>query len=134
MTTINTRIHYRFERLEHTFCSSPAVQEYRVIYSVVTQYAGQMRVRATLVDGGLFEIFEHLTKDPDDRILVDKYRYHWQGAAGNLVRRWDTAAHHAHLPHAPHHVHLPDGHVEGVARPPDLAAVRAQIEAQLAES
>ncbi|OIO98280.1 MAG: hypothetical protein AUK03_01530 [Anaerolineae bacterium CG2_30_64_16] len=53
---------------------------------------------------------------------------------GVLLRRWDAVNHHRELLTAPHHVHLPDGHVEGVAWPPDITAVLAQIEAQLAES
>jgi hypothetical protein len=44
--------------------------------------------------------------------------------------RWDNVNHRRDLPHAPHHVHLPDGSVKGVAEPPDLAAVLAQIETQ----
>jgi hypothetical protein len=97
----------------------------------MTQYSGQMRVRAVLIDGGLLEVFEYVTVNPGGTLIVNKYRYHWQDAAGNLVCRWDTAAHHWQLPHAPHHVHLPDGTVEGVASPPDVAVVITQIEARL---
>jgi hypothetical protein len=101
------------------------------IYLAMTQYSGQMRVRAVLIDGGLLEVFEYVTVNPGGMLVINKDRYHWQDAAGNLVRRWDTAAHHLHLPHAPHHVHLSDGSVEGVAKPPDIAAVITQIETHL---
>ncbi len=131
MSAMNTRLLQHFARLEHILLKSPAVRSYQVTYSVVTQYSGQMRVRADLIDGGLFEVFEHVTINPNGTLHLNKYRYHWQDAAGSLVRRWDTAAHHLHLPHAPHHVHLPDGTVEAVAKPLDVAAVITQIEARL---
>lgn len=126
---MNMRLLHRFDRLERVLCQSLAVRNYRTIYSAVTQFGGQIRVRADLIDGGLLEVFEHITVNPDGTLRLNKYRYHWQDAAGNLVRRWDTAAHHLHLPNAPHHVHLADGDIEGITKPPDIAAVIAQIEA-----
>lgn len=128
---MNIRLLHRFDRLERVLCQSPAVRNYRTTYSAVTPFGGQIRMRADLVDGGLLEVFEHVTVNPDGTLRLNKYRYHWQDAAGNLVRRWDTAAHHLQLPHAPHHVHLADGGLEGIAKPPDIAAVVAQIEAQI---
>ncbi len=128
---MSTPLLHQFSRLERLFLKSLAVRNYRVTYSAVTQFGGQMRVRADLIDGGLLEVFEYVTINPGGTLVVNKYHYHWQDATGNLVRRWDTAAHHLHLPHAPHHVHLPDGTIEGVARPPDVATVIAQIEAHL---
>ena len=128
---MNIRLRHRFDRLEHVLCQSPAVRNYRTTYSAVTQFGGQIRVRADLVDGGLLEVFEYVTVNVDGTLLLNKYRYHWQDAAGNLVRRLDTAAHHLHLPHAPHHVHLSDGDIEGIAKPPDVAEIMSQIEAQM---
>jgi hypothetical protein len=56
-----------------------------------------------------------------------KYRFHLQDAAHHLVRRWDDAPHHPHLPTFPHHCHLPDGSV--IAAPPmDLFVVLVAIQ------
>ncbi|MEE8392021.1 MAG: DUF6516 family protein [Anaerolineae bacterium] len=99
--------------------------------STFWSYAG---ARIRLVDGGLLELFERVTADPDGTLTIKKYRYHWQDANDKVIRRWDNAAHHQHLPYTPHHVHLPDGSVEGVADPPDALEVLDQIEAKLGRS
>jgi hypothetical protein len=128
---MNTLLLQRFDRLEHVLCESPAVRYYHITYSAVTQFSGQIRVRASLVDGGLLEVFEYVTVSADGTLHLKKYRYHWQDAGGNLIRRWDTAAHHRYLPHAPHHVHLSESNIEGVAKPPDVSAVIALVEAHV---
>lgn len=125
---MNPHIQHHFEKLEQELCSASAVQQYRVVQQEVAQHSGHTRVRVRLIDGGLFELFERVTADPDGTLTIDKYRYHWQDANGKVIRRWDNAAHHQHLPYAPHHVHLPDGSVEGVADPPDAIKVLDRIE------
>ena len=128
---MNPSIRRRFERLEQELCSSPVVREYRILCREVAQPSGQIRVRVTLVDGGLLEVFEYVMAGLNGVLIVSKYRYHWQDRDGNIVRRWDSAAHHAELPHAPHHVHLPDGQVRGVDPAPSITAVLDEIQANL---
>ena len=130
---MNPQIQRRFERLETKLRNTSAVQQYHLLQRDVAQYSGQVRARATLADGGLVELFEHAAVNPNGEIEISKYRYHWQDASGNVIRRWDNAMHHPGLPHAPHHVHMPDGSVEGVAEPPDAMAVLAHIEAELGQ-
>jgi len=36
---------------------------------------------------------------------VIKYSFHWQDAAGKLLKRWDNAAHHRELSTHPNHLH-----------------------------
>jgi hypothetical protein len=69
--------------------------------------------------------------DVQGQIVRLGYSYHWQDAEGRLLWRWDDVNHYRHLPYTPHHVHLSDGNVEGVANPPSLTDVLAQIEAFL---
>lgn len=40
-----------------------------------------------------------------ERLQVVKYSFHWQGADGQLCKRWDNAAHHPEVSSASHHVH-----------------------------
>jgi hypothetical protein len=125
---MNLHIQQHFEKLEQKLCSISVVQQYRILRQEITQYSGHIRVRARLVDGGFLELFEYVTAKPDGTLEIKKYRYHWQDANNDIISRWDNAAHHQHLPYAPHHVHLPDGNVEGVAKPPNALAVLDQIE------
>lgn len=66
--------------------------------------SGLLRLRLTLSDGSLLEMFErfHIVAG---RLQVIKYRFHWQDAAGKLRKRWDNAAHHPEVPTHPHHLH-----------------------------
>ena len=128
---MNPSIWRRFERLEQELCSSPVVGEYRILCREVAQPSGQIRVRVTLVDGGLLEVFEYVMAGLNGVLIVSKYRYHWQDRDGGIVRRWDSAAHHSGLPDAPHHVHFPDGRIEGVTPAPDITTVLTEIEENL---
>ncbi len=38
----------------------------------------------------------------------EDYRYHYQTAEGELIRRWDNAPHHPDVETFPHHVHVGD--------------------------
>lgn len=65
---------------------------------------GLLRYRLTLHDGGLLEMFERF-QVVGGGIQVAKYSFHWQDVAGQLIKRWDNAAHHPELSTHPHHVH-----------------------------
>ena len=43
-----------------------------------------------------------------ESVEISKYNFHWQDAAGNLIRRWGNAPHHPELDNYPHHVHTKD--------------------------
>ena len=128
---MNPSIWHRFDRLEQEICASPVVAEYRILRWEVAQASGQLRVRIYLVDGGLLDFFEYVVAGPDDVLTVSRYRYHWQDRNEAIVRRWDNAAHHVELSHAPHHVHLPDGQVQGVDPAPSITTVLDEIQANL---
>ena len=42
---------------------------------------------------------------PGGVIQVATYSYHWTGADGRLVRRWDNTPHFPGLAGFPHHIH-----------------------------
>jgi hypothetical protein len=99
---------------------NPQVVHWMVVREEAQGDLGLFRYRLTLRDGGLLEIFERF-QIVEGRLQIAKYSFHWQGADGQLRRRWDNAAHHAEVPTRPHHVHngteanvLPHGPVSAV--------------------
>ncbi len=53
------------------------------------------RVRIQLQGGMLLDACERVTERKDNCVLNrTKYHFHWQGAEGELIRRWDNAPHH----------------------------------------
>jgi len=65
---------------------------------------GLLRMRLTLRDDGLLELFERFTIAGGSAQAI-KYRFHWQDANGQLRKRWDNATHHPEIPTYPDHVH-----------------------------
>lgn len=101
----------------------------RVVREEAQGDMGLFRYRLTLRDGGLLEMFERFQL-VEGRVQVGKYSFHWQGADGQLRKRWDNAAHHPELSTHPHHVH--DGPAAHVLphRPIGAEGVLATIAAQ----
>ena len=128
---MNLLIAKHFDTLEARLIVSPVVLTFDVVRREVTPVDGKIRVRATLLDGGLLELFEYVTEDRG-QVRLRKYGFHWQGANGDLVRRWDNANHYSGLPGEPHHVHLADGSVTSVPAP-DLSDVLREIDQHLYE-
>jgi hypothetical protein len=126
---MNPLIENHFDQLEERLLESAAVKGYDILRREVSLRSGQFRARVELRDGGLLELFEYV-QVIEGEIVARKYRYHWQGAEGQVLGRWYNAAHYPDLPHAPHHVHLSDSSVEGVAEPPDGLQVLTQVEEQ----
>jgi hypothetical protein len=80
------------------------VVHWEVIREEAQGDVGLFRYRLTLRDGGLLEMFERF-RIVKERLQMTKYSFHWQGADGQLRRRWDNAAHHPEILTHPHHVH-----------------------------
>ncbi|HHS96828.1 MAG TPA: hypothetical protein ENK08_02865 [Chloroflexi bacterium] len=128
---MNPEIAAYFNGIEQRLLESHVVSGYTVVRREITPTSGKVRLRVRLTDGGLLELFEYVVWETKSGIIKRKYSYHWQGADGAVVRRWDAVAHHPELPYAPHHVHWPNGCVEGVAKPPSVEDVLTQIEGAL---
>jgi len=124
---MNPRINEHFDNVEARLVTSPVVAAFDVIRREVTSVDGKMRVRVTLTDGGLLELFEYWLEE-EGQLHLRKYRFHWQDADGTLIQRWDNVKHYPDLPHAPHHTHLADGSVQAIAAPLDALAVIDEVE------
>lgn len=82
----------------------PSVRSFRVVREEDQVNSGLIRYRLTLSDGGLLELSERF-RIVGGTVHSLKYRFHWQDSDGNLIARWDNAAHHLSLPTFPHHIH-----------------------------
>jgi hypothetical protein len=68
---------------------------------------GYVRARVTFSDGSELHLFEYVVFE-DEELRHENYRYHYQTADGNLVKRWDDAPHHPDVATSPDHVHVGD--------------------------
>jgi hypothetical protein len=116
-----------FDEIEMRLIESPAVTSYEQIRREVTLADGKLRIRATLIDGGLFELFEYVAVEKG-RIDLRKYSFHWQDADGELFCRWDNVKHHMDLPNAPHHLHTKEGSPQPVFDVPNAMTILSMIE------
>ena len=121
---MNPVIKEHFDEIEVYLLLSPAIVSYRVVRRDIGSSDGKFRLRVTLSDGGLVELFEYVT-EASGHLDLRKYSFHWQDGQGNLKRRWDNAPHYPHLPNAPHHVHKEDRSVEEMMIVPDIFFVLA---------
>ena len=91
--------------------ANPQVTDWKMLREEAQDDLGLFRCRITLRDGSLLELFEHF-QVVGEKLQITKYRFHWQDAAGRLVKRWDNAAHHPEISTHPHNVH--DGNEDNV--------------------
>lgn len=82
----------------------PQVMRWVIVREEAQSDVGLLRYRLTLRGGGLLEMFERF-QVVRGRAQVTRYSFHWQDVAGQLLKRWDNAAHHPEIPTFPHHVH-----------------------------
>ena len=91
--------------------ANPQVAGWKTLREEAQGDLGLFRYQVTYYDGSILEMFERF-QIVNGKPLVAKYRFHWQDAAGRLLKRWDNAAHHPQVSTQPHHVH--DGSEENV--------------------
>ena len=124
---MNQLIYDHFNAIEARLIASPIVAAFDVIRREVTPTDGKMRIRATLTDDGLLELFEYVVEE-QGQLNLQKYSFHWQDAKGELIQRWDNVNHYPDLPNAPHHAHLRDGSVQSVPDEPRMMDTLDRIE------
>ena len=84
--------------------ANPHVVRWAVIREEAQGDMGLLRYRLALRDGGLLEMFERF-QIVAGRVQGGKYSFHWQDAAGQLLKRWDNVPHHPELSTYPSHMH-----------------------------
>ena len=101
-----------------------------IIQEQVKEEVGLYRYRLDLTNGDLLEAFERFRIHAGE-VKVSKYSFHWQDRNGQIIARWDNAAHHPALPTFPHHIH--DGTEQNIQShaPVSIADVLAEIARRL---
>ena len=99
-----------FESIFQELFVSHAISSFKLLKREVGDEDGYIRVKCILSNGDVLELAEyfHIHKN---KVQIDTYSYHWQTAAGKLVKRWDNVPHHKDVDTFPHHLHLSDGKV-----------------------
>lgn len=121
----------RFAEYERQLLASPSVIRFVVVRQRVRDADGYIRIRIELSDGGLLEISEYWIETVEGEMTQQEYTYHWEDASGQLVQRWDNAAHFPDLPGAPEHVHYATGLVVGSVEKPNLYQVIHEVERRI---
>jgi hypothetical protein len=94
-----------FDAIKDRLTTDPVVTSFSIVRERTTLVDGHLRARLAISDGSMLEFSEYAQRSPDGQIDVVTYSYHWAGADGNLIRRWDNAPHFPGLPGFPHHIH-----------------------------
>lgn len=128
---MSSRLYRYLSRLEDTIRSRREIEiEDLEIYDR-SQIPGRIsffRARLRFLNGSLLQIREALVPK-GWRVSKVRYAYQYQDASGQLIFRYDNAAHHPEVATHPDHKHTPAG-VEP-ANAPDLADVLREIDERL---
>jgi hypothetical protein len=84
--------------------SNSKIQHWNILREEMQGNVGLFRYRLTLNNGDIVELFERF-EVTHQFVHRTKYSFHWQQAAGQLIKRWDNAAHHPEVMTHPFHVH-----------------------------
>jgi len=128
---MSSRLYRYLSRLEATIRSRREIKIEELRIDDRSQTPGRssfFRARLRFPDGSLLQIREALVPKGWGAGKV-RYAYQYQDADGQLVFRYDNAAHHPEVATHPNHKHTPAG-VEP-ARPPDLTDVLREIDERL---
>jgi hypothetical protein len=84
--------------------SNSKIQHWNILREEIQGNIGLFRYRLRLVNEDIVELFERF--EVIGRFVHrTKYSFHWQQATGQLIKRWDNAAHHPEITTHPFHVH-----------------------------
>jgi hypothetical protein len=83
---------------------NPRIVHWTIVREESVDDMGLLRYRVTLQDGTFAELFERFQLVAG-QLNVSKYSFHWQRSDGQLLKRWDNAAHHPEVETFPHHLH-----------------------------
>jgi len=100
------RDHYL--KIESLLKEFPLIMHFSVDYEEITDYVGSLKGKLELTNGSILYFFEFVEIQNNIPVLV-KYKYQWQSAEGELLKRWDNAPHHRELSTFPDHVHDQNG-------------------------
>ena len=97
---------YAFE-LEANITKTPILISHRFQVTVLSPSTGFVEAFLIFQDGSKLSIFEFL-KVVNDKVIREKYRYHYMDSKNNLIFRYDNAPHHKSIDTFPDHKHVRD--------------------------
>lgn len=115
---------------------NPQIVHWTIVREESVDDIGLLRYRIGLQDGAFAEMFERF-QIVAGQVNVSKYSFHWQRSDGQLMKRWDNAAHHPEVQTSPHHLH--DGSEDNVqsslpmSAEQFLQAITTELVGELAE-
>lgn len=101
------------------------VSSFKVLKREFGEGDGYLRIKCNLSNGDILEFAEYI-RFIKNMAHLDTYSFHWRGADGKLVRRWDNVKHHKGVATHPYHLHLPNDEVID-SEPMNLKEVLAEI-------
>jgi hypothetical protein len=117
-----------FRYVSGVLALSPVVKSQDVHTEKRTPTEGHLRGDVLFKDGSRLHFRELVTTEPSVQRV--SYTYHYQGADGSMIFRYDDADHFLKLPSAPHHKHVGENDVVA-ANAPDLQSVLNKIEGMI---
>ncbi|RNI15780.1 hypothetical protein EFE42_00620 [Methanohalophilus sp. RSK] len=94
-----------FESIEELIRNSDFIMDRYVDYKEFSRSEGMVRGQLVFLGGYVLEFMEYVCIGKE-RL---KYRFNFSDMKGNLVFRYDNAAHHKDIHSYPHHKHVPEG-------------------------
>ena len=87
--------------LETIALFTDCITAYEILEQIVRLDLSKTKIKLTLSDGSVIFLREIIIQN-----VLHDYSYHWQGADGALIIRWDNTAHYPHISTHPHHKHV----------------------------
>ncbi len=99
-----------FASLQGAVLAVPSVIQSKLSFDEVSEI--ECYISGILILDGGFELHvaEYMVSEP--KLVRLKYRYHLQTSEGNLIARWDNAAHHPEVSAHPDHLHTKDNQIK----------------------
>jgi len=115
-----------FRQIEALVAATNVVHSSRITYDKRSEFIGFLRGEIYFLDGSCL----HLREFVDVEYGSDRYQYvyHYQGADGSLIFRYDNTRHFPNFPTFPHHKHEGGEPHVVAASAPDLQQVLAEIQ------
>ena len=127
-----------FSRKESELLSSPLLISLDFHTEIIDSNCGYFKAKLIFSDNSklfLFELSEIISatgKVFNEKIRIEKYRYHYQDANEKMIFRWDNAPHFSKLKSFPHHLHVGNKIEESIR--PSLYKVIMQITKYIIEN
>ena len=113
------------DRLYDTIISRGYVEVQQLKIDIWSNRRGGISGQLRFHDGSSMD-FGEVVILRESQIVKLRYTYHYQGASGEMIFRYDNAPHHPTVSTHPHHKHI--GPTVEPSQPPDISTVLREID------